>query len=42
MIAPPRDWIDIHWPDINVAAAARNAGVNRAYLYRLLQRHGLR
>lgn len=26
----------------NVAAAARDAGVNRAYLYRLLQRHGLR
>jgi two-component system response regulator GlrR len=26
----------------NVAAAARNAGVNRGYLYRLLQRHGLR
>jgi len=23
MIVPPRDWIDIHWPDINVAAAAR-------------------
>jgi creatinine amidohydrolase len=23
MIAPPRNWIDIHWPDINVAAAAR-------------------
>jgi len=22
MIAPPRDWIDIHWPDINVAATA--------------------
>jgi creatinine amidohydrolase len=21
MIAPPRDWIDIHWPDISVAAA---------------------
>jgi DNA-binding NtrC family response regulator len=26
----------------NVAAAARDAGVNRAYLYRLLARHGLR
>src|SRR3954451_3347784 len=23
MIAPPRNWIDIHWPDINVGAAAR-------------------
>jgi len=23
MIAPPRNWIDIHWPDINAAAAAR-------------------
>src|SRR3954465_2735070 len=23
MIAPPRTWIDIHWPDINVRAAAR-------------------
>jgi two-component system response regulator GlrR len=28
--------------DDNVAAAARDAGVNRAYLYRLLRRHGLR
>jgi two-component system response regulator GlrR len=28
--------------DGNVAAAARDAGVNRAYLYRLLRRHGLR
>jgi creatinine amidohydrolase len=23
MTAPPRNWIDIHWPDINTAAAAR-------------------
>jgi len=23
MIAPPRNWIDIHWPDIHEAAAAR-------------------
>ncbi len=28
--------------DDNVAQAARNAGVNRAYLHRLLRRHGLR
>jgi DNA-binding NtrC family response regulator len=28
--------------DNRVAAAARAAGMNRAYLYRLLQRHGLR
>jgi DNA-binding NtrC family response regulator len=28
--------------DGNVTAAARDAGVNRAYLYRLLRRHGLR
>ena len=28
--------------DGNVATAAQNAGVNRAYLYRLLRRHGLR
>jgi DNA-binding NtrC family response regulator len=28
--------------DDNVAAAARDAGVNRAYLHRLLRRHGLR
>jgi len=28
--------------DDNVAAAAREAGVNRAYLHRLLRRHGLR
>jgi two-component system response regulator GlrR len=28
--------------DDNVAAAARTAGVNRAYLHRLLRRHGLR
>ncbi len=28
--------------DGNVAAAARDAGVNRAYLHRLLRRHGLR
>jgi len=28
--------------DGNVASAAREAGVNRAYLYRLLGRHGLR
>lgn len=26
----------------NVAAAARSAGVNRGYLYRMLGRHGLR
>ena len=26
----------------NVAASARSAGVNRAYLYRMLGRHGLR
>ena len=23
MTAPPRNWIDIHWPDINTSAAAR-------------------
>ena len=28
--------------DDNVALAARTAGVNRAYLHRLLRRHGLR
>ncbi len=28
--------------DGKVATAARDAGVNRAYLYRLLRRHGLR
>jgi two-component system response regulator GlrR len=28
--------------DDNVAKAARDAGVNRAYLHRLLRRHGLR
>ena len=28
--------------DGNVAAAARDAGLNRAYLHRLLRRHGLR
>jgi transcriptional regulator with GAF, ATPase, and Fis domain len=28
--------------DDNVAQAARDAGVNRAYLHRLLRRHGLR
>ena len=26
----------------NVMAASRDAGVNRAYLYRMLRRHGLR
>ena len=26
----------------NIAAASRDAGVNRSYLYRMLRRHGMR